>query len=226
MSPVQPSDPSEPFDDDLPDDSDRGWYTKNGWIITPLVVFLIVGLICIALHTFRVRRLRRRVQLAREEAGQSGGRIGAIYGMERPAGPFAGRSRAMLYIYGRPGDGTTTTNNSASLNSPMPAHAAAARTWGERWQWRGTTNRQDDGLDEFGEAPPPYEQKKESRPGTVNENADAGAGAGAHARRPDGVELAQMEPRGGDPPAYGGVVGASPEHGSSLPERPEPTQGR
>ncbi|KAK2065285.1 hypothetical protein LY76DRAFT_364450 [Colletotrichum caudatum] len=90
--------------------------TPYTWILTPLVVFLAIGILATLIQFQRRRRLRK-------------------LGIQRPwprPDPEANRPRARVQRTSRTG----------------------------RWAW---TTRSDEGLDEFGEAPPAYERK--AKPG-------------------------------------------------------------
>jgi hypothetical protein len=235
-------------DDDNPM-SDRGWYTENSWIITPLIVLVLIGLACVALHTYRSRRLRRRAALVREEGGpttstwagrrrqqqqqRSGSRSRSRGGAERdPELGFTPASGTLIAQIedrwsngssirdnGHGADNRSGRNGGDSISSPQAAHTTAGapgRRWQNAWtgRWGGPTNRApDDGLDEFGEAPPPYESKKRYD----------GSGRAVVGR--DVVELARMRAEaeamaGERPPEYGVVVSSG-----AVQERRESEEG-
>ncbi|KDN67459.1 hypothetical protein CSUB01_07956 [Colletotrichum sublineola] len=90
--------------------------TPYTWILTPLVVFLAIGILATLIQLQRRRRLRK-------------------LGIQRP-----------------------WPHRDLEANRPRARGQRSSRNG--RWAW---TTRSDEGLDEFGEAPPAYERK--AKPG-------------------------------------------------------------
>lgn len=130
--------------------------TPYTWILTPLVVFLAIGILATLIQFQRRRRLRK-------------------LGLQRP-----------------------WPRRDLEANRQRAGGQRSSRTG--RWQW---TTRSDEGLDEFGEAPPAYEPK--AKPG--------------QAVRDGSFEMAHVEhPAGAFPPPPPLATAAGPERGSLPPD--------
>ncbi|KAJ9141791.1 hypothetical protein NKR23_g7769 [Pleurostoma richardsiae] len=164
------------------------------WVIIPLSIVLAVGALACSCHTYRMRRRKKRILL------DPRGRQALERDLEEA---LAGREPTR-----RAGAG------------------AAGRTPGQRWarpttRWAWATNltsaRPEEGLNELGEAPPPYDGKKvpdgpkddETRQGIELDEVEAGG-----SRRP-GQGRETDQPGLVEPPAY-----SPPSRRSSITEPP------
>ncbi|KAF6839568.1 hypothetical protein CPLU01_01705 [Colletotrichum plurivorum] len=138
--------------------------TPYTWILTPLVVFLAIGILATLIQFQRRRRLRK-------------------LGLQRP-----------------------WPRRDLEANSQRAGAQRSSRTG--RWQW---TTRSDEGLDEFGEAPPAYEPK--AKPGQAVRD---GSFEMAHVEHSTGaipppppMAVAAGTDRGSLPPDYGTATSSS-----------------
>ncbi|KAF9882009.1 hypothetical protein CkaCkLH20_00045 [Colletotrichum karsti] len=152
--------------------------TPYTWILTPLIVFLAIGILATLVQFQRRRRLRR-------------------LGLQRPWP----RRDLEANRQGAGAGGQRSSRNG-------------------RWAW---TTRSDEGLDEFGEAPPAYEPKAKPGQAVTREGSfemahveHGGAAAGAMPPPPPIGAATAGAARGSLPPDYGTATSST----SSTPAPP------
>ncbi|KAM7185404.1 hypothetical protein V8F20_011823 [Naviculisporaceae sp. PSN 640] len=134
--------------------SDKPWI----WAMIPVGFVIVVGALALCLHS------RRRVK--HFEAGLAATSPGGGTRLD-PAGTRAlERDLEEAWVRGatptrRPPPGARYPYHGRSGSGGAPS--AAAGRWTRptsRWNWAGAVSRQEEGLNELGEAPPPYEKQQ------------------------------------------------------------------
>ena len=127
--------------------SDKPWV----WAMIPVGFVIVVGAVALCLHS---QRRRKHFEAGLASSSPNGGtRLD-------PAGTRA-LERDLEEAWVR---GATPTRRPPARHhrSGSGAPSAAAGRWTRptsRWQWAGGVARQEEGLNELGEAPPPYEKQ-------------------------------------------------------------------
>ncbi|KAK4159110.1 hypothetical protein QBC43DRAFT_294320 [Cladorrhinum sp. PSN259] len=137
--------------------SDHPW----AWVLIPVAVLISLGAVAACLHTSR--RRRRTAQLAHESSLSHHIRNG------HPSSPhLSPRSR---------GNRRGNPNRSNSMGRDLEAaYALSDTTRSTRWWSSLPPGRPtEEGLNELGEAPPPYEKAHNAPPKNGNNNGDAAA---------------------------------------------------
>lgn len=182
-------------------DSNSVWdNTPYTWIITPLILFLLIA-VCATIVQIRRRRAFRRFAEAHLRRPDNSSRL---------APTATGRTRTLAV----PGQPRTGADLEAGPDDHVPSRPGRARRWvGIRIPAERT---EVEGLNEFGEAPPPYEPP---------------------AKKDDDVELQNMTRPGGgrddaantrngsvaEPPDYGAL---QRDHAADGVRTPPPARTR
>jgi hypothetical protein len=147
------------------------------WILTPLAIFIAVGVLAALCHVRRRRRMRE---------------LGLAQWPQDPAARRAYLARMEGNRHGAP---------------------VVVRTGRRQWTNRGIRTRPEEGLNAFGEAPPPYVPK--SKPDEEDlEMGTLSTGDRAGANTTTGTSTVQS------PPEYGSIIGSTDRPSSSVTTPP------
>ncbi|KAK3685057.1 hypothetical protein B0T22DRAFT_208838 [Podospora appendiculata] len=173
---------SNNFGESLSLTTDHPWV----WVLIPVSIVVILGGVAIVLHSRRRARYRTALSTPPQP-----GRLD-------PSGTRAlERDLEEAWVRGATSGGTRrppplpSTTTLSSTSQPNLLHQRAAGRWtrpSNRWQWAGGVSRPEEGLNELGEAPPPYEKG-----GHENARRKTGVSAGGAADSGnDDVELRNL----------------------------------
>lgn len=176
------------------DDNDSAWNnTPYTWIITPLILFLLIAVCATVIQVRRRRAVRRFAEVHVRPVDRNGQWVSA-----------PGRGRATV-----PGQIRPRTDLEAGPDDYVPPRPGRARRW---VGIRTPADRTEvEGLNEVGEAPPPYEPpaKKDDDVELQNLRRDEEEGTGTSdtaAARPPEYGAGPGRNDGGDvrtpPPAF------------------------
>ncbi|KUI55473.1 hypothetical protein VP1G_02758 [Cytospora mali] len=186
------------------------------WIIIPLIVVLVTGFLIAILYQTITRCRRRKT------------------GEDDPERAITGRGTAILEVGDATGGGgpapsttTTTTTRPGTRHHTEPRPSQHTDRWG--WVFDISSSRSatrtSEGLNELGEAPPPYGEETERPKSYEAQMVEVGDGGGegpsAGAPRQQGLAGLRQPSTGSEPPAYEMTVGEG-EGETELVREPPP----